>query len=318
MQTQASPAPQTPAPPEKAPQTAPAGALPPMPRPSASAPQTPTPFQRPPQTFALLQQDQRLQAAAQTLCAGGLRQLPTAQATAADCLLLGPPAPTLASWLPVLTALRPGTTLFVGALGREARQQAAQLALPVVDYLDSEPLALANAVFTAEGALGILLGATPGALWQARVLLLGYGRIAQVLAPRLLALGARLRVVARSAAARTLAQALGATALDLDALPGLLPAADFVINTIPCPLLDAPLLQALPAGAFVLDLASAPGGVDAAAAQALGVRLQTAPGLPGRWAPRAAGQAIGRAVLAYLHRDTDGGDGTRPAGAASA
>ena len=52
--------------------------------------------------------------------------------------------------------------------------------------------------------------------------------------------------------------------------------------------------------AFILDLASAPGGVDQGAAQELGLRVLQAPGLPGRTAPVTAAAAIRDAVYHIL------------------
>ena len=258
-----------------------------------------------PHTFALLEENERLQAAAGALCRAGLRQLPAAQAGQAEILLLGLPLPSLQPWAAQLAAARRDALLFAGQAAPEARQQAAAEGLRLVDYLQSEELALWNAIPTAEAALGILLAATPGVLWRSRVALVGYGRIAQLLAPRLAALGARVTVVARSPTARALAEAQGLHSAAFDALPRLAQRADFVVNTVPACVLTAEALQALPKSAFVLDLASAPGGVDAAAARRLGVRVQQATGLPGKWAPQMAGQAIGQTILQFLQRQAE-------------
>ena len=72
------------------------------------------------------------------------------------------------------------------------------------------------------------------------------------------------------------------------------------LNTIPVLVLPRALLQQLPPGALVVDLASEPGGVDFTAAQALGVQAVQALALPGRCAPYTAGELIGQAVLAIL------------------
>ena len=59
-------------------------------------------------------------------------------------------------------------------------------------------------------------------------------------------------------------------------------------------------LQWVSPAAFLLDLASAPGGVDRAGAQELGLRVLSAPGLPGRTAPVTAAAAIRDAVYHIL------------------
>ncbi len=251
--------------------------------------------------FVVPAPDARLEAAAQVLCAEGCVRLPPEQAGEAAFVLLGVPVASLLPWRQLLAQVRPGTTLFIGAPSEEARRQAAELALPMVDYMESEELALFNAVPTAEGALAILLTATPETLWRSKVLLTGFGRISRVLAPRLQALGARVTVVARSAAARLQAEIAGYTAVGFDALLPCASRTDILINTVPFPVADETVLAALPQGAFVLELAGAPGGVDRAAAQRLAVQLRLAPGLPGKVAPAAAGRAIGRTILRFWH-----------------
>ena len=73
-----------------------------------------------------------------------------------------------------------------------------------------------------------------------------------------------------------------------------------VINTIPAPVLPRTLLQRLPAGALIIDLASLPGGTDFAAAEELGLHAEHALALPGRCAPQTAGALIAQTVLAIL------------------
>ena len=63
------------------------------------------------------------------------------------------------------------------------------------------------------------------------------------------------------------------------------------------------VLTELPAGALVLDLASAPGGVDFEAARAFGIRCAAAPGLPGKWSPEAAAGAVRRAVYQIMEAE---------------
>ena len=67
---------------------------------------------------------------------------------------------------------------------------------------------------------------------------------------------------------------------------------DVVFNTIPALVFPKRVLSRLKPGCLVIDLASAPGGIDAGAAAALGRRLLSLPSLPGAVAPRTAARAI--------------------------
>ena len=65
-------------------------------------------------------------------------------------------------------------------------------------------------------------------------------------------------------------------------------------------MLPRALLQKLPGGALIIDLASLPGGIDFAAAEELGLHAEHALALPGRCAPQTAGALIAQTVLTIL------------------
>ena len=150
----------------------------------------------------------------------------------------------------------------------------------------------ANAPPTAEGALQIALEELPITLHDARVLVIGFGRLGKALAPRLRALGAHVWVSARRYEQRAAAQGMGLGSEGVDRLPDWLCSYDLVFNTVPAPVLGVEELAALKEGALVIDLASRPGGVDLDAAATLGVRVIWALSLPGKVAPVTAGRYI--------------------------
>ena len=160
------------------------------------------------------------------------------------------------------------------------------------DYFAREELAILNAVPTAEGAIQIAMEELPITLHEARVLVVGFGRVGRALAPRLQALGARVTVAARRYEQRSLAQSMGLGTERADRLPDWLCGYDLVVNTAPARVLGVEELSALKEGALVIDLASKPGGVDMAGAAALGVRVVWALSLPGKVAPVSAGRYI--------------------------
>ena len=169
---------------------------------------------------------------------------------------------------------------------------------PSARYARREEYQIASARLTAEGAIALLRPET--GLSGAHILLLGYGRIARLLARELQKAGALVTAAARSGEQRAWAEAEGIKALPLDALSGALDRFDVIIGTIPAPVLPRALLQKLPAGALIIDLASLPGGTDFAAAEELGLHAEHALALPGRCAPQTAGALIAQTVLAIL------------------
>lgn len=226
------------------------------------------------------------------------------EAWRADCVILPLPAagergmlnaPLSAEARPleqILNALRPGQLVCAGMVREELKAMAEERGLVLRDYFAREELAILNAVPTAEGAIQIALEELPVTIHGSRVLVIGFGRVGQQLAPRLRALGARVTVAARRYEQRALARAMGLCAERTDRLAEWLCGYDLVVNTAPAPVLGAEELSALKEGALVIDLASKPGGVDFAGAAALGVRCIWALSLPGKVAPVTSGRYI--------------------------
>lgn len=167
---------------------------------------------------------------------------------------------------------------------------------PSARYARREEYQIAIARLTAEGAIALLRPET--GLSGAHILLLGYGRIARLLARELQKAGALVTAAARSGEQRAWAEAEGIEALPLDALSGTLDRFDVIIGTIPAPVLTEPLLALVRKDALLLELASAPGGIDAAAAHERGLRYIRAPGLPAKYAPDRAAVILRDAVYA--------------------
>lgn len=167
---------------------------------------------------------------------------------------------------------------------------------PSARYARREEYQIAIARLTAEGAIALLRPET--GLSGAHILLLGYGRIARLLTRELQKAGALVTAAARSGEQRAWAEAESIEALPLDALSGALDRFDVIIGTIPAPVLTEPLLALVRKDALLLELASAPGGIDAAAAHERGLRYIRAPGLPAKYAPERAAVILRDAVYA--------------------
>ena len=243
--------------------------------------------------IAVAGQDARQQEAAKALEQAGWRL--TEPGSKAQLLLLPMPLRMEEEELTGLLAkLRPGTLVLAGVVGSQAAARIEKAGCRLVDYARREELALGNAVPTAEGCLQLLLAGRSRTLWGSRVAITGFGRIAQLVARDLAALGARPLVLARSPAF-----ALGCLmGMTWDQLADRVKGLDCAVNTVPALLFTRQVLAGMEKGALVVDLASAPGGADQQAAQELGVRLEWATGLPARCAPQTAGEILARTVEA--------------------
>lgn len=173
----------------------------------------------------------------------------------------------------------------------------------VADYYASEAVQRKNARLTAEGAVMTVMEQTDTALLGSRAAVIGYGRIGRQLAKLLVCLGVRVTVFARRAESLAEAWGDGCGTVDIsaggDALSGLAHGYDVILNTVPACLLDRPLLERMDARTRIIDLASSPGcippGYVPRAAQVV-----RALSLPGRYAPRTAGEVLAEEVLSLL------------------
>lgn len=200
----------------------------------------------------------------------------------------------------VLDHMLPGQVLCGGMVSPAVRRAGEGRGLRVFDYYAREECMVANAVPTAEGAVQVAMEELPFTLHTARVLVLGFGRVGKLTAHRMGVLGAKVTVAAQGYEDLAWAAAWGHETSRLEKLSCELGGFDLIVNTIPAQVLDRRRLRWVNPGAFLLDLASAPGGVDREGAKELGLRVLQAPGLPGRTAPVTAAGAIRDAVYHIL------------------
>ena len=165
------------------------------------------------------------------------------------------------------------------------------------DYETDERFLLKNAAITAEGALSLAMQRLASPLCDTPTLVLGSGRLARALADLLLGLHVPVTVAARNPNAPLPG---GLRPIPLGALPAELPRFALILNTVPVPLLSGRLLSRATQGLLLIELSSAPEVVDTDACRELGIEVVSAPGLPGKYAPKGAGEALAEAVDSIL------------------
>ena len=203
---------------------------------------------------------------------------------------------------PILALLSPSQAVCGGRFDRETLSTFSRHGLSPHDYFQREELTIANAVPTAEGAIQIAMGELPITIHNARVLIIGFGRVGKLTAQRFAALGAHVTVAARSWEQLAWAQAMGLSTRHTGD-PALLHGCDLVINTVPARILGEKELVEWKDDGLIIDLASKPGGVDMETAARLGRRVIWALSLPGKVAPVTAGACI-RDTIYNILRET--------------
>lgn len=178
--------------------------------------------------------------------------------------------------------------------------------LSVYDYMLDEEYALKNALSTAEGAIAVIIKETPFNLQDSVIFVLGYGRISRLLSSKLSLLGARVTVFARSSEQRTLASVNGISALPLSLLSSQIENADLVVNTVPAGVVDAECIKHASPSLIYVELASGIGGCDRHSAAEKGLKLVSAPSLPGKYSPASEGASLARVAEKALERHRGG------------
>jgi dipicolinate synthase subunit A len=190
----------------------------------------------------------------------------------------------------LLGVLAPGAHIFLGRATPELRQAAGEAGIQLHEYDPDRELMLLRAPAIVEGAIHQAIEHTDVTIHDARVVVVGYGNIGSLLARRLRGLGAHVHVAARNPIQRAAAYADGAAPLTPEELPALAPSLDMVFSTVPARVVGREVLERLPRGSLVLDIAPPPDHADLDLAAELGHRVVWARGL-GRRAPVTVGRS---------------------------
>lgn len=204
----------------------------------------------------------------------------------------------------VLAAAAPDQLILGGKIDPGFRASLADQGLHAIDYLAREELSIRNAIPTAEGALAIAIGETSVTLFGSKCLVIGYGRLGKILAAYLRDLGAQVTVSARKQADLAWILAAGCQPVRTADIYGELGSYDVIFNTVPALILGRRELQKCRQDAVIIDLASAPGGLDYDVAQQLGIKAIQALSLPGKIAPASAALIIKDTILNIIREET--------------
>lgn len=169
-----------------------------------------------------------------------------------------------------------------GEISPEIKNACDKAGIKAINYMACEDFLLMNADLTAEGLLAVIIQNTNFSLINAHILILGQGRCGTAIHKLLSHFSRRIDIY--------------------DTVPAVFSGTPYhiVINTIPAPVIRKEHLIQLGSDGIFFEIASPPGGFDQAAIEELGSTLITCPGIPGRYCPRSAADAIAQAVLPEL------------------
>lgn len=197
----------------------------------------------------------------------------------------------------VVRAVEPRQTVFAGIPDENFAQALESKGVNLYNYYENEALTILNSISTAEGVIFEIIGNTSKNIHGSKIAVIGYGKAGSVIARRLVALGAEVTVAARRESARAQAVSDMCKVTKLYTIAEKAKEFDIVINTVPTRVLEEDFIKNLQKNCLVIEVASAPYGVDFEAAEKYGIRVLRVPGLPGRISPQSAGEAIAKTIL---------------------
>ncbi|WP_078391457.1 dipicolinic acid synthetase subunit A [Shouchella patagoniensis] len=195
-------------------------------------------------------------------------------------------------------------TIYTGIISDQLEKMAKQSKCQMIALMDRDDVAIYNSIPTAEGAVMLAIQHTDITIHNANVSVLGLGRIGMTIAKTFKALGANVSVGVREKANLARAFELGMKPFSIENIKEAMKSADLVINTIPAKVVTSNVLTEMKQHAFILDLASKPGGVDFDYAEKRGLKAMLVPGLPGMVAPKTSGKILAGVLSDLLLEQT--------------
>lgn len=190
--------------------------------------------------------------------------------------------------------------LISGAFSKDIEVKLQNNNIKYFDLMQSDSMAILNAIPTAEGAISTAIFNTEFTIQNSNILILGYGRIGKVLAKMLNGFGANVFCEARKESDLSMIKAMGYTPIKLENLDENLEKMNIIFNTIPYMVLDKKRLDLISENALIVDLASSPGGVDFKYAKDTNKRVEWALALPTKVAPYTAALYIKEEISKIL------------------
>jgi len=198
------------------------------------------------------------------------------------------------------------TIVMGGCFSEEQQKILHRRDIRYLDFMEDEVVTEENAVATAEGAIAELVRNCPYNIEGSKIIVTGYGCCGKAIAKKLGALGARVTVLARRSEVRKQAKQDGFYAVDFAFGPEEAMGAVMLVNTVPAPVVTKLMIRELPRDAYILDIASSPGGCDFACAKESGISADLVLGIPGRFSPKASAYILARAMERFALVDCDG------------
>jgi len=185
-------------------------------------------------------------------------------------------------------------TVLGGMIDKELEKNLEENGNTVIDYYTDERLLGENAVLTAK-AVCRLIEINNINVRDGEIFILGFGRCGKALKNELTKIGGNVTAVTSQSPSDV-------NFISFNELDNNLNRAKLIINTVASPVLGKEELKMINKDCVIIEIASAPFGVDFDEAEKRNINLIYAPSLPGRFFPKEAGEVIAKTIEPYLRR----------------
>lgn len=193
--------------------------------------------------------------------------------------------------------------IFAGMLNSSAQNKLAKNKSKVYDYFRRDEVAILNSIPTVQGILKTIFDNVNYTVHSSKCAVFGYGKTGKLTASTLKALGADVTVCVRKYSDIALAQANGLKGCLINEFHNNADEFDIIINSVPSVVINKTILNSLNKNCLIIDVASAPYGTDFAAAEKLKIKALQCPSLPGKTAPKTAGEIIAVGIMNILKEE---------------
>ena len=196
--------------------------------------------------------------------------------------------------------------IFAGMISNTLTAKFEKKKCKVYDYFKRDDVTVMNSVPTVQGIIKTMIDNIEYTINSSNCAIFGYGRVGSLTADVLSAIGAKVTVCARKLSDIARASSKGCHACFIKDFSLIAEKFDIIVNTVPSVILNREILSHIRKDCLIIDVASAPYGTDFAVASELGLNAILCPSLPGKVAPKTAGEIIANGVLNIIKEGYDG------------
>lgn len=205
----------------------------------------------------------------------------------------------------IISRLSCTNTVFAGGFSNAVKAYLKEKNVNYFDYLDSEELTVYNAYLTGLGAVRLLFRGTDEDVTDKKVLITGFGRVAEFTAGALRNAGCDVYITARKKLQLIRAECSGYRVIDFEKRSAFLYLFDYIFNSVPCNIFSEEDISRYKGKYF--ELASFPYGVNKEWFCHRKSDYYDGGSLPGRYLSRSAAEKLAEITLEHI-KFRNGGD----------